>query len=83
MDAEIMTDKQMKTILEMVKEIVDSSETVEEASKKIEKLLETYNSEKARATPKGGCKSVEMGRSVVAASLLLYYDTKWGDVQAW
>ena len=39
-----MTDKQMKTILEMVKEIVDASETVEEASKKIEKLLETYSS---------------------------------------
>lgn len=40
---DIMTDVQFKTILEMIGMILDGCEDLEEAKKKIQKLLETQN----------------------------------------
>ena len=38
--AEVMTDKQFKTILEMVDMILDGCKDLEEAKKKVQKLIE-------------------------------------------
>ena len=40
---EIMTDKQFKTILEMVDMILDGCKDLEEAKKKIQKLIENQS----------------------------------------
>lgn len=40
---EEMTDKQFKTILEMVSMILDGCEDVEEAKEKIKKLIDNQN----------------------------------------
>lgn len=40
---EIMTDKQFKTILEMVDMILDGCKDLEEAKKKVQKLIENQS----------------------------------------
>ena len=40
-DEELMTDYQFKSLLKLVLEVLDSSETIEEAKEKIEKIIET------------------------------------------
>lgn len=45
---EIMTDKQFKTILEMVNMILDGCKDLEEAKRKIQKLIENQNSKENR-----------------------------------
>ncbi len=40
---EVMTDKQFKTILEMVDMILDGCKDLEEAKKKIQKLIENQS----------------------------------------
>ena len=40
---EVMTDKQFKTILEMVDMILDGCEDLEEAKKKVQKLIENQS----------------------------------------
>lgn len=42
MNEEILTDKQLETILRMVKMIIEGCETKEEAVEKIEELLKDY-----------------------------------------
>lgn len=42
---DIMTDYQFKTILKMVLDILKSSQNIEEASKKVENLLEDKENE--------------------------------------
>ena len=45
---EVMTDKQFKTILEMVDMILDGCKDLEEAKKKVQKLIENQsNKEKS------------------------------------
>lgn len=45
---EVMTDKQFRTILEMVDMILDGCKDLEEAKKKVQKLIENQsNKEKA------------------------------------
>ncbi len=41
---EIMTDKQFKTILEMVDMILDGCKDLEDAKKKVQKLIENQSS---------------------------------------
>ena len=41
---EVMTDKQFKTILEMVDMILDGCKDLEEAKKKVQKLIENQSS---------------------------------------
>lgn len=41
--AEVMTDKQFKTILEMVDMILDGCKDLEEAKKKVQKLIENQS----------------------------------------
>ena len=43
---EVMTDKQFKTILEMVNMILDGCTDLAEAKKKVQKLIENQSSEK-------------------------------------
>lgn len=43
---DIMTDKQFKTILEMVDMILDGCKDLEEAKQKVQKLIENQSSEK-------------------------------------
>ncbi|MCC8126554.1 MAG: hypothetical protein LIO92_04040 [Clostridiales bacterium] len=43
MDADIMTDKQLQTILEMVDMILDGCKDLEEAKKKVKKLIDNQN----------------------------------------
>lgn len=43
---EIMTDKQFKTILEMVNMILDGCKDLAEAKRKIQKLIEEQSSKK-------------------------------------
>ena len=45
---EVMTDKQFKTILEMVDMILDGCKDLEEAKRKIQKLIENQNSKENR-----------------------------------
>lgn len=46
--ADVMTDKQFKTILEMVDMILDGCEDLEEAKRKVQKLIDNQsNKEKA------------------------------------
>ena len=40
---EVMTDKQFKTILEMVDMILDGCKDIEEAKKKVQKLIENQS----------------------------------------
>lgn len=40
---EVMTDKQFKTILEMVDMILDGCKDLEEAKKKVQKLIENQD----------------------------------------
>ncbi len=40
---EVMTDKQFKTILEMVDMILDGCKDLEEAKKKVQKLIENQS----------------------------------------
>ena len=42
MNEEVLTDKQMETVLKMLKEIVESSKDKEDALRKIDKLLKDY-----------------------------------------
>ena len=44
--AEIMTDKQFKTILEMVNMILDGCKDLEEAKEKIQKLVKEQDNKK-------------------------------------
>ena len=41
--AEVMTDKQFRTILEMVDMILDGCKDLEEAKKKVQKLIENQS----------------------------------------
>ena len=43
---EVMTDKQFKTILEMVNMILDGCKDLEEAKKKMQKLIEEQTKKK-------------------------------------
>lgn len=43
---DIMTDKQFKTILEMVDMILDGCKDLDEAKEKVQKLIEHQNSKK-------------------------------------
>ena len=43
---EVMTDKQFKTILEMVDMILDGCKDLEEAKKKVQKLIENQSGKK-------------------------------------
>lgn len=43
---EVMTDKQFKTILEMVDMILDGCKDLEEAKKKVRKLIENQSGKK-------------------------------------
>lgn len=45
---EVMTDKQFKTILEMVDMILDGCKDLEEAKRKVQKLIENQNSKENR-----------------------------------
>lgn len=46
--ADVMTDKQFKTILEMVDMILDGCKDIEEAKQKVQKLIDNQsNKEKA------------------------------------
>lgn len=45
---EIMTDLQFITILEMVDMILDGCENIEEAKKKVEKLIEQHKDKKGK-----------------------------------
>ena len=44
--ADVMTDKQLKTILEMVDMILDGCKDLEEAKRKVQKLIENQSSNK-------------------------------------
>lgn len=44
--ADAMTDKQFKTILEMVDMILDGCKDLEEAKKKVQKLIENQSGKK-------------------------------------
>lgn len=46
---EVMTDLQFITILEMVDMILDGCENIEEAKKKVEKLIEQRKDKKEKA----------------------------------
>ena len=43
---ELMTDKQLKTILEMVDMILDGCKDLEEAKKKVQRLIENQGGKK-------------------------------------
>lgn len=43
---DVMTDKQFKTILEMVDMILDGCENLEEAKQKVQKLIENQSGKK-------------------------------------
>ena len=43
---DVMTDKQFKTILEMVDMILDGCKDLDEAKKKVQKLIENQGSKK-------------------------------------
>ena len=43
---EVMTDKQFKTILEMVDMILDGCKDIEEAKQKVQKLIENQSGKK-------------------------------------
>ncbi len=43
---DVMTDKQFKTILEMVDMILDGCKDLEEAKQKVQKLIENQSSKK-------------------------------------
>lgn len=45
-EVDVMTDKQFKTILEMVNMILDGCKDLEEAKKKVQKLIEDNNEKK-------------------------------------
>lgn len=44
--AEVMTDKQLKTILEMVNMILDGCKDLAEAKEKVQKLIENQSGKK-------------------------------------
>ena len=45
---EVMTDRQFKTILEMVNMILDGCENLEEAKKKVQKLIDDQQGNKEK-----------------------------------
>lgn len=46
---DVMTDKQFKTILEMVDMILDGCKDLNEAKKKVKKLIDNQNSNKEKS----------------------------------